>query len=116
VDYPFAQRIHRENAERLLLASFVGGLTGVPGRQIRYANSQTKEQALTIALSEQEAEKQKSFNESFYTSFVNSGYYDVHPVGSATKMVNRGAQLTPRTLTITSVVSIISLRVAPASH
>ena len=28
-DYPVAQRIHRENAERMLLASFVAGLSGV---------------------------------------------------------------------------------------
>jgi hypothetical protein len=37
-DEPVAQRIHNENAERMLLASFVMGLRGVPGRQVRYAN------------------------------------------------------------------------------
>ena len=82
----------------------------MPGRQIRYANSYTTEQALTIALSVQEAEKHETFNEIFYTSFVNSGYYDFHPVGSATKTVSRGAQLTPRTLSATWMVSVISLR------
>jgi len=30
---PVAQRIHRENAERMILASFVAGLSGVAGRQ-----------------------------------------------------------------------------------
>jgi len=35
---PVAQRIHRENAKRMHLASFVAGLTGTPGKQIRYAS------------------------------------------------------------------------------
>jgi hypothetical protein len=38
VNDPVAQRIHRENAERMCLASFVASLTGVPGRQVRFAN------------------------------------------------------------------------------
>ena len=57
VEDPLAQEVHRENAERMLLASFVSGLSGVPGRQVRYANPQTMDQALIIALSVQEAEK-----------------------------------------------------------
>jgi low affinity Fe/Cu permease len=47
---PLEQRIHRENANRMLLASFVAGLTGKPSRQVRYANPQTLEEALKIAL------------------------------------------------------------------
>jgi len=35
---PVAQRIHRENAERMLLASFIAGLMGAPGKQVRYAS------------------------------------------------------------------------------
>lgn len=72
VDDPLAQRVHQENAERMLLASFVAGLTGVPGRQVRYANPQTVQHALQVALSVQEAEKQERFNNSFYTRFENS--------------------------------------------
>jgi hypothetical protein len=34
-DDPTAQRVHRENAERMLLANFVSGLAGTPGRQVR---------------------------------------------------------------------------------
>jgi len=49
---PVAQRIQRENAERMLLASFVPGLSGVAGRQVRYQNPQTLQPALSIALSE----------------------------------------------------------------
>ena len=38
VDDPVAQRIHYENADRMLLAGFVAGLTGIPGRQVRFSN------------------------------------------------------------------------------
>ena len=37
VEDPEAQRIHNENSERMLLASFVTELTGNPGTQCRYA-------------------------------------------------------------------------------
>jgi hypothetical protein len=47
-DETVAQRNHNENVERMLLASFVTGLTGVPGRQVRYANPRTLQQALQI--------------------------------------------------------------------
>jgi hypothetical protein len=40
--------------------SWIAGLTGVPGRQVRYANPQMMEQALKIALLVQEAEKKKN--------------------------------------------------------
>jgi hypothetical protein len=71
-DQPLIQRVYYENADRLLLASFVAGLTAVPGRQRRFVNPQTLDQALKIALSVQEAEKQEKFNESFCASFNNS--------------------------------------------
>ena len=71
VDDPIAQRVHQENAERMLLASFVGGLSGVAGLQVRYANPQTAQEALRIALAVQEAEKLERFNNSFYTRFDN---------------------------------------------
>jgi hypothetical protein len=71
-DDPQAQRIHKENAERMLLTIFVAGLHGAPGRQVSYANPQTMKQALTIALSVQEAEKQERFNESFNANFEKS--------------------------------------------
>ena len=48
------QRVHNENAERMLLSSYVSGLTGGAGRQVRYSNPGTLEQALQIALSVQE--------------------------------------------------------------
>jgi hypothetical protein len=53
----------------MLLSSFMTGIRGVPGLQVRYANPQTLKQALRRALSVQEAERQEKFSESFYASF-----------------------------------------------
>jgi len=72
VDDPAAQRIQNENADRMLLASFVAGLAGEAVRQKRFSNPQSLDQALKIALTVQEAEKQEKFSESFYTSFNDS--------------------------------------------
>jgi len=72
VEDPEAQRIHNENSERMLLASFVTELTGNPGTQCRYANPQSMGQVLKIALSVQEAERQEKISESFYANFDRS--------------------------------------------
>jgi hypothetical protein len=69
---PQVQRAHQENAERMLLAAFISGLNGVPGRQCRFSNPQTIQQALSIALTVEQAEKQERFNESFYTKYEKS--------------------------------------------
>jgi hypothetical protein len=50
VSDPLVQQIHYENSKRMFLASFVAGLLGVPGKQVRYAKPQTMKQALTIAV------------------------------------------------------------------
>jgi len=54
------------------LASYLSGLVGVSGTYTRFSNPQTIEEALTTALSVQEAEKQDKFNENFYARFENS--------------------------------------------
>jgi len=69
VDDPQAQCIHQENAERMLLAAFVSGLTGTPGKQCRFSNPQNIQQALSIALTVEQAEKQDRFYNSFYTRY-----------------------------------------------
>ena len=51
------QRVHQENAERMLLAASVSGLIGVPGKQCRFSNPQNIQQALSIALTVEQAEK-----------------------------------------------------------
>jgi hypothetical protein len=35
---PVDQGVHRKNAEHMLLASYISGLGGVPGKQVRYAS------------------------------------------------------------------------------
>ena len=49
----------------MLLASYVAGLIGVPGRQVRYASPVSVE-TIRIAVSVQEAERQEKFNNNFY--------------------------------------------------
>jgi hypothetical protein len=56
----------------MTLTTFVSRLTGVPGRQVRFAKTKDVNQGLKIALTVQEAEMQESFNESFYTQFDKS--------------------------------------------
>jgi hypothetical protein len=51
--------VHRENAERMLLASYVAGLNDIPGKQVRFAPLVSLEEAIRIAVSVQEAEKQE---------------------------------------------------------
>jgi hypothetical protein len=63
VDDPVVQRIHNENVAHMLFASFVMGLTGIPGTQCRYANTQSMDQAVRIALSVQELERQEKISE-----------------------------------------------------
>jgi len=72
VEDPVAQRIHIENSEIMLLASFVPGLTGNPGTQCRYANPQTIDQVLKIAMSVHEAEGKENISESFYANINRS--------------------------------------------
>ena len=72
LDDPQIQRVYREKADRMLLASFISGLSGNSGRQVRFANPQDMEHALRIALTVQEAERQERFNESFCTQFEES--------------------------------------------
>jgi hypothetical protein len=64
-DDPVARRIHRENTERMLLASYISGLASKVGKHVCYQSPQNLEQALRIALAVQEAEKQEKFNEIF---------------------------------------------------
>ena len=60
-DDPVSRRIHRENAGRMLLASFILGLAGKVGKHVRYQSPRNLEQALKIALAVQEAEKTGKF-------------------------------------------------------
>ena len=69
---PAAQKIHRENAEGMLLAAFVAGLSAEIGKQVRFQNPQNLHQALNTALAVREAVKPERFAEAFYTKFEKS--------------------------------------------
>jgi hypothetical protein len=65
---PVAQSIHRANAERMYLASFVAGLTGSAGHHVRISKPQDMHHALSLALSVTEAVKHEKASEIFCTS------------------------------------------------
>jgi len=67
VNDPIAHQIHRENADRMCLASFVGGLSGVVGRKVRNDHPKKLRGAVNLALAVDEAEKQERRNDTFYT-------------------------------------------------
>jgi hypothetical protein len=54
---PQIQRIHKENADRMLLASFVSGLGSSIGHQVRISYPRSLPEALNLALAVQEAER-----------------------------------------------------------
>jgi hypothetical protein len=68
VNDPVAQSIHRANAERTCLASFVAGLTGLAGEHVRISNLQDMPQALSLALSATEVVKEERASEIFFTT------------------------------------------------
>jgi len=71
----------------MLLASYVAGLIGIPGRQVHFASPVSVEEAIRIAVSVQEAERQEKFNNSFYARHDGRKRSDSssrHAVGSRT--------------------------------
>jgi len=86
-DDPVAQRVYRKSTERKVLASYVAGLSGVPGTQVRYASPVSVEEAILIAVSVEEADRQEKFNNIFYArhdSRTRSDSSSRHAVGSRT--------------------------------
>jgi hypothetical protein len=56
----FADRCRGLSQKVMCKVSFVAGLIGIAGKQVRYANPRNLEQALSIALAVQEAEKKRT--------------------------------------------------------
>jgi hypothetical protein len=71
---PMQMKFQWEQASRLTLASFTAGLYGIPGRQVRYSRPSSLEEALQIAISVDQAEKQERRNESFYVERSSTHY------------------------------------------
>ena len=112
IDNPVAQRIHRENADRMKLASFVAGLKGVVGTQVHYTAPKDIRQAISLALSFEEAEKQEKFNETFYTRF---GCCQGRPVDQDVRTASHGKQRTRKRQDACGVSATI-LHVTIAGH
>ena len=70
VDDPELQKFHYEHAETMLFASFTSGLTGTPGRQVRFSLPKNMEEALRIAVTVKQAELRERRNETFYVDEV----------------------------------------------
>jgi len=93
---PIAQRIHRENAERMCLASFVGGLQGTVGRHTRIANPQSMQQALTIALAATEALRQEKGSEIFLAKTPEERSVHDSRAHSRRNRFSKGTPMKPR--------------------
>jgi hypothetical protein len=66
VEDPVVQKIHYDEADRMLLASFISGLWGPAGREVRYAMPPNLDDAIKLATTVNQAEIQERRNESFY--------------------------------------------------
>jgi len=68
VEYPLLQKFHYDQAQRILLSTFIAGLSGNPGRQVRFQMPSTVDLALQIAIKVLEAEAQEKRNLAFFQS------------------------------------------------
>jgi hypothetical protein len=65
---PAAQRFQNEQAQRMLLAAFTSGLIGNPGQQVRFRLPKSMEEAMQIAITVYEAEKEEKRHETIFFS------------------------------------------------
>jgi hypothetical protein len=79
VDDPVLQVFHYEQAERMILSTFISVLLGSPGQQLRFRMSTTVEEAVQIAVTVFEAEKQERRNQTFFSSVNKSESCTVLP-------------------------------------
>ena len=66
VEDPVVQKIHYDQADRMLLASFISGLTGAAGTQTRYEMPSNLDEAIKLATTVNQAEIQGVESECFY--------------------------------------------------
>jgi hypothetical protein len=72
VEDPILQKVHYDQAERMLLAAYIAGLTGNPGQQVRFRMPGTIEEAVQIAMTVHESEREEKINASFYLASENA--------------------------------------------
>jgi len=66
VEDPLVQKFHYDQAQRMLLSTFIAGLSGNPGQQVRFQMPATVDLALQIAVTMFEAEAQEKRNLTFF--------------------------------------------------
>ena len=88
------RKVYAEQADRMLLAAFTTGLKGNPGKEVRYRNPETAEEALRIAITVAQADIQERRNNSFQVGTE----VDITPSGRVREQVNastKGANFFP---------------------
>jgi len=65
---PLLQKFHYDQAQRMLLSTFIAGLSGNPGQQVGFQMPVTVEQALQIAITVFDAEAQEKRNLAFFSN------------------------------------------------
>jgi len=68
VEDPLLQKFHYDQAERMLLSTFLAGCTGNSGQQLRFQMPETVDKALQIAITVSEAEAQEKRNLAFFSN------------------------------------------------
>ena len=67
VEDPLLQKFHYDQAQRMLLSTFIAGPSGNPGRHVRFQMPSTVYLALQIAITVFEAETQEKRNLAFFS-------------------------------------------------
>jgi len=66
VEDPLLKKFHYDQAQRMLLSTFIAGVSGNPGQQLRFQMPATVGEALHIAVTAFEVEAQKKRNFAFF--------------------------------------------------
>ena len=113
---PVAQRIHRENAERMLLASFVSGLDGTLENKLGMQARVILIRPYRLQLGSRKPKSKSGLMKVFIRNLIiGLDCQRGHPVGPARMTLSLSAHLTHQR-SITCVVSAINLRTALTSH
>jgi hypothetical protein len=68
VEDPVLQKFHYDQAQRMLLSTFIAGVSGNPGQHLRFQMPATVDEALQIAVRVFEAEAQERRNLAFFSN------------------------------------------------
>ena len=67
IEDPLLQKFHYDQVQRMLLSTFIAGLSGNPGSQVRFQMPVTVDLALQIAITVFESEAQEKRNLTFFS-------------------------------------------------